>query len=526
MSTPDGIDLASLLTIDVGSELRKLSQAQLQGPWQIPAELARRALRDGAPQVEITTGRSSVRVVDRGAPIDPRILQATAAVLEPTQSNETRHAALTTLEHAGGLALLAVAGLPRKQLHIEVRTKEARYQLRANDRQARLERFPPEGRVGNEIKVISPELDKRQVIHWLGSVARFASGRVLVDGQPIASGFAGALIHGPLRSPTPGRAAILRDGETAHLWLLEHGIITGHLTVPDAPAFEAAIEMGSDATDLSAARLRESITPHISHLVDCAVGLACHLGGRASELSEPLRGRVSRLLLVAARRRVRVRDVAEVATFRVVDRQGPSLASLVQLRAACQSGPAGARTLPALYPSQKPNKFALGTGPTLVADATERSALAEVLGIRFRPPNPRDGSSSMRAGLLRRLHGAGRAAKRFTEFVRHPLGARPLPLASLTPAERTFVDILGSHLNEGAPDGVRTVRVCAGTGPIRRTSGQERALLLPRNNPTVLAAIAAVAHHPSWVYPVALALLEGKGLPSSSSQAQWRDALR
>ena len=49
-SAPPGgsIDIGGLLTIDVASELRKLSQAQLQGPWQIPAEIVRRALRFGA----------------------------------------------------------------------------------------------------------------------------------------------------------------------------------------------------------------------------------------------------------------------------------------------------------------------------------------------------------------------------------------------------------------------------------------------------------------------------------------------
>ncbi|MBV1861815.1 MAG: hypothetical protein KUG77_25570, partial [Nannocystaceae bacterium] len=60
----DTIDLDALLTIDVGSELRKLSSAQLQGPWQIPAEIARRGLRGRATKIEIRTRRNSIDVTD------------------------------------------------------------------------------------------------------------------------------------------------------------------------------------------------------------------------------------------------------------------------------------------------------------------------------------------------------------------------------------------------------------------------------------------------------------------------------
>ena len=57
------IDVGGLLTIDVASELRKLSLAQLQGPWQLPSELVRRALRDGATQVEVDLARHGVELV-------------------------------------------------------------------------------------------------------------------------------------------------------------------------------------------------------------------------------------------------------------------------------------------------------------------------------------------------------------------------------------------------------------------------------------------------------------------------------
>ena len=42
-----------LLTIDAESELRKLAEATLEGPWQAPAELVRRALAAGARRVDV-----------------------------------------------------------------------------------------------------------------------------------------------------------------------------------------------------------------------------------------------------------------------------------------------------------------------------------------------------------------------------------------------------------------------------------------------------------------------------------------
>ena len=81
MNGARSIDVSGLLTIDVASELRKLSQAQLQGPWQLPAELVRRALRDGAGHIDVArrvaygSGRAGVTMQAAAAAFD---LQFTA----------------------------------------------------------------------------------------------------------------------------------------------------------------------------------------------------------------------------------------------------------------------------------------------------------------------------------------------------------------------------------------------------------------------------------------------------------------
>ena len=513
----DSIDLGALLTIDVGSELRKLSSAQLQGPWQIPAEIARRAIRGGASVVHVRTRRGAVEIEDDGAPISTTILQATAALLRASATNEARHTALTTLEHAGGLALLAVCGLAKKKLHIEVESPNEQLVLRADDKRSTLNRRPPTGRARrrNLVRVESPALDRRQVQTWLRSVARFDGGRIHLDGQPIPSAWKDTFIHGRLEAPTPGRIGLPREGETAHVWLLEHGIITGHLTVPDAPIFEAAIEMGSEATDLSAARLREATMPHIAHIVAGAVRLACAFGPRTRTLDSTQRARFARLLINAARRRIDLERVVQVPIFRVNDGDQRRLASLLELRRASSDG----NTLPALYPTQDPDGFALGERLTLIADATERSGLAEVLGSRFRPPNPRERGRSARAAMKQWSESLGRVASR----IRHPFGAQPVNPSSVTPRETQFLQAMRAQLN-GGRGAATDVQLCEGSGPVR-TGGKDHAtLLLPRNNADVRSAMAAVAADPSWAYPAALALLQGDGLPSLRGRNAWRNA--
>ncbi|MGH1346014.1 MAG: hypothetical protein ACRBN8_30905 [Nannocystales bacterium] len=514
----NAIDLGALLTIDVGSELRKLSSAQLQGPWQIPAEIARRGLRGGATSVEIRTRRGSIEVTDDGAPISTTVLQATASLLQSEASNETRHAALTALEHAGGLALLAVCGLARKTLRVEVETPDAHFILRADDRRSSLERKPPTGRRRNTVRVDSPALDRRQVRTWLRSVARFDGGRIQLDGEPVPSSWSETLAHGPLGAPTPGRIGLPYEGETAHVWILEHGIITGHVSVPDAPVFEAAIEMGSEATDLSAARVREATMPYIAHIVAGAVRLACAFGPRAPTLDAKQRTRFARLLLSAARRRIELEKVVQVRVFRVIDRGEPRLASLLDLRRATSDASEG-QSLPALYPTQDPADFALGERLTLIADATERSGLTEVLNSRFRPPNPRERGRSARGTA----NHWGESVARMAARVRHPFGARAVPDDALSSDEDRLVQALRAQLNEGrgAPS---QITLCEGSGPVRTGGADDDTLLLPRKNEAVRAAMAAIASDPSWAYPAALALLDGEGLPALRGRNAWRDA--
>ncbi|MBL8970373.1 MAG: hypothetical protein JNK56_07325, partial [Myxococcales bacterium] len=119
--TTQSVDLRDLLRIDIEAELRKLTVAQLQGPWQMPAELVRRAVRAGAGEIDVSLGRSGCTVRDDGPPLPDAQLRDLATMLDPAAPAERRHQALLALEAAGGLALLALAGLGATQLDLRAR---------------------------------------------------------------------------------------------------------------------------------------------------------------------------------------------------------------------------------------------------------------------------------------------------------------------------------------------------------------------------------------------------------------------
>lgn len=514
-----------MLTIDVESELRKLSQAQLQGPWQVPAELARRALRAGATDVAITLGRHWARVVDDGRGVATESLQWTAVLLDPGRPNEERHAALTALESRGEVVLLALAGLRIKALRVEATADGGRQVLEFGEG-----RTPwvetQEGIAGQltDVTVRSPELDRRQVAHFLASVCRFSHARITVDGREVSSGFDNVLAETALQPPLKGRIAIANQGDAARAWLLQHGLLNGHVTVPDSMPFEAAVELGEQGGDLSAARLREAVAPHAKELVSQGVALLVYVGTHYRNPPEHIRSRIARLLLRAATKGIRLQEVVRVPAFRVVDGDGHRCIDLATLRSSAPKGPKGVRILPALFPSQRPERFALGRTPVLIADAVERSRLAELMHVRFRPPDPRDGGSSVTAVLMRLVDGIGRGMSRAFDLVRHPFRAPVIPESALSATELALLE----HLRESLPtlgEPIHGVEICAGGGPVRRSRGPEPSLMLPRGNPTVQAAVAVVAADPSWAYPAAVALLDGRSLPSAMSRRRWLERL-
>ncbi|MEM6989786.1 MAG: hypothetical protein AAF721_04800 [Myxococcota bacterium] len=518
MTQNASIDVVGLLTIDVASELRKLSRAQLQGPWQIPAELVRRAIRDSATTVKVTTGRQRVEASDNGKGLHAEHLQWTAVLIDTNRSNEDRHRALTALEASGALSLLAIAGLPPKHVRITSVRDGQRATLEFQEGRAPwVSTEPDAGADETVVLLITTDIDRKRAIEWLSGAARFSPVPVLVDGKSMNAGFLETFGPQPLHQPLRGQIAIPATGDTAHTWLLEHGLVTGHVAVPDAPCFEAAVELGGKTTELSAARLREKMEPRVPALVDQAVGHLLRLAQSAPGMPEAARARIARLVLIACRKNLRRPAAKQVPAFRVVDAESDRCVSLTALKdAAAVDG-----TLPALYPTQRPDRFALGSVPVVIADEGERSLLAEVLGVRFRPPELRDDAGPVLAAWRRLVVGTGRALSGIAEVVRHPLRPQLIDDTALNPAELALLQAMRRHAARGRHRVVGDVRMCDGTGPIRRRPGNPPRLLLPRGNPTVAAAVVAVSREPAWIYPVWLALTGGEALPPRTLRGPW-----
>jgi hypothetical protein len=507
---PAGVDLRGLLTIDVASELRKLCQAQLQGPWQLPAELVRRALRTGATKVSVTFGRRRVVVADDGPGIDPDLMQWTAVLVDGHRDNEERHRALTTLERAGELALLALAGVDRlRELDLHSVHGQQRFTLKFRPgAPADLSRAPAIATAGTRITLRVPGLDRGKATRWLASVARFAPVPVVVDGSRVADGLTGSLVEAPLSPPLRGRVALVPRGEIARIHLLAHGLVTAHLTVPDAPCFEAAVELGT-RDELDAGRLRDAIARHVPGLVDQAVGLLARVSVHVATVPEPTRARLAQLTLQAARRGLRAEEIERVAVFRSFGSQGQTLVDLAALRHSAVSDASGSPSLLSLSPGQRPGSHSLRTEPVLVAGDAERSLLAEVLGVRFRTPSRRQSSHSVAATARRLLRHALQRLADSAELLRHPLRRPSLADHVLTPGELALLSALRHELRTQRDAGVGDAVLCEGRGPLRRRRGRPPVLILPRGNPTVMACVRAFRADPGWMRLIHPALAAG-----------------
>lgn len=517
------IDVASLLTIDVESELRKLTQAQLQGPWQLPAELVRRALHGGATRVEVELGRTGLLVRSRGDRVEFQTLRELAALLDNKRSPQRRHRALSTLERTGALSLLGIVGLEPNSVHIVSPNANAEGETMGlaweRDGTISLQRFRPPYPEHVQVAVRGTKLDRGRAREWLAGVARFANAEILVDGRPLARpadhGFGEVFSLVRTSTPAPDGSALdytialPRDGELARLYLLQDGLVTTHMSLTEAPCFEAAIEMHNLAEPgASAARLRDLIAPIVPVIVSAAIEhMIAIVGEGRLEASE--RSRLTQLLLHTARRdRGHAKTIARLPLFRGLERDGRERWSdLLALRQSVQEE-GGERLLDALFPDQNPAEFA-PEGRVYVLDESERALLGELLDLGFRQPRRR---VEARRGLARFLREGPRLRGRELLAVLYPRG-RPLPDGELEPDERHLLGLLRAQMS-GCE-----ITMCTGTGPVRRLRGPDK-LLLPRESDRVRAAVRAVGHDAAWVYPALLALLDGREFPDRARR-RW-----
>jgi len=499
---------SQFFAIDVASEIRSLCDSQLRGTWQMPVELVRCAVRSGAAKVSIANRRRGFAVSWKGGSLRLTTLSDLAVALDDSIEPGARQQAIADLESSGDEALLWAGGLPGAYLEIENVAIGRR--IRFSRRPGRPPRLYRAAQTAAPDEVIvrwwCPRLDRRRAEMWLHMACRFSSVEITVNGRPAPRGFSGGLYRTRIEEPVPCTIGLTGHGEEPVLWLMRDGIVAARAVLPGFPPFEAAVELGSVVLGPAASSdLRRAVVPFVAELCERAVGMMIEVAGRPGGLSGPSGQRLVALLLRSARRDLRAPEILSLPLLATLsgDRKLLSLSRLEEMAAQ------GENRLFAVDPGDGGDGLLADGAATIVASPEVRSLLSELTGIRCHQP-PRQ-----RVGGWRRLAYGVRARGRWAaERCRGTLGPRAVPVAKLTQGERRLLALLRAALSP------RTVELGAG-GSLRRTSS---GVVLPRFDPSVVAAVARVGEDPAWLYPLVLSLRLGQPAFGSLQKA-WRSAV-
>lgn len=525
------IAASDLLRIDFDAALDKLAWSQLQGAWQLPAELARLAIGCGATQIELVIEPHRLAMTAPGCRLPQQRIVDFASLLDPRLEAADRHRAMVDLEENDAFVLSAIACSKLRSLRLRI-GGEAGLGVEltvSGELSVENPRASARDRQDLDLELDGPAIDVERASTWLRRVGRFARVPITINGAPIERGLSSALVEKRLaikpaspRSGAPLAVAmsVSWHGSSPRLWLLRHGIIATHATVPGYPAFEAAIEMSPAqggpervdgkvgfASETSGAALRERLAPYIESLVDASVGLILSLARQAPSLPEQARARAGRLLLEVAAKRRRLSEVAGVEIFPLLTPEGRRLVSIDVVGRLVRVEDGGTCALDAIPPGQDPKRFALVGRGALAISQSERALLGDLLSVVFSNPPVR-----ARQPLPRRLSawvGERLPSLRLTRGV-------AIPDSGLSADERSFLERLRT-----AADAATLPAVEFRTGAARIYRTGDGCLVLPRDNAVVRASVRAVARDPSWLYPALTALLDGRQLPGPEARREW-----
>lgn len=479
-----------LFAIDVASEIRSLCDAQLRGPWQMPAELVRFAVRSGAREIAVTSGWRSFSVRWKEGSIAASTLEDLAAALDDAVEPAQRQLAIAALESSGAEALLWAGGAADARLEIDgaVGGRHAHF-TRRGKRPPRLA-FSGSTSPTEEVAIrwSCSKVDRRRAEMWLRMACRFSEADVTVDGRPVARGFTGGLYRMRVEDPVRCTIGLTRYGEEPVLWLLRDGIVAARAVLPGYPPFEAAVELGPVVSGAaSSSDLRRAVTPYVSGVCEQAVNMMVEVAGRPRSISGPEGQRLIALLLRAARRDLK-RDVIQALPLFPNTSEPSRLLPLSRLENVARRR--GGRVF-AVEPGDGTEGVLADAESTIVVSPEVRNLLLDLTGICVQPPPRR------RIGVVRRMAGGARVLA--ARAVERGLGViRPgiLPRDRLTVGERGVLDLLRAALSP------RTVELGCG-GRTRRTAA---GFIVPRRDPAVVAAVNRVGDDPAWLYPLVLAL--------------------
>jgi hypothetical protein len=476
-----------LFVIDVAAEVATLCGAQLQGPWQVPAEFVRLANGRGSARVEIDRARGGFWIRCDGVLASPDELRDLDEIFSSKAPRSRRQSAIGRIEAAGLSALLWASGLPGARLMIETTAGDRIFRFRAREGSAALADEAAEfanGPARTRVWWRCRGLRVRRAVAWLRTALRFVPIPVSVCGRPVERGFPNGLYRMKISHPLPGEIAVTATGDAPHLWLLENGVLSARAVVPGYPAFSAAVEMnGVSPPGSSADELRAAVNPHLDRLIDEVARMLLLLVDRLVSADESVRRRLATLLLRTAALDLRRDAILSSAVVSTTENGVNRMTTPLELqRVVMDRG--------GIVAAREPGSRENADSPGLVVTATaeERSLLADLLSIRIE----RRGAGGRSTGPFGFVVGG---LRRCWRALRAGWGTRPLDSDQLTPAERRLVRAAcDAGVDLALSPGFSAVR-------IRRST-----LVVGRERTEVRAAAAAVADGSAWLYPALLAV--------------------
>lgn len=293
-SAGQAVPINTLLRIDVQAGIRKLSDAQLQGSWQLGAECVRLAVQCQAQSIKITTGRRKISITAPGAALPTELLADLAKVLDEKAPPQARHAALVRLEASQHPVLLVLLSRSIHAITITSQQHGGRHRLvwRRNSKPERLRQLKDQDTRALQIDLKILGLNRRVLRASLFELCRFCSIPIKIDGRPSFAPLDPGLGQCQITEPMPGTLTLPNPGTGSRIWLLQNGVIRANLSLPDRPWFVAALELSSKVRpDASPADLRSCFERELPNLVKVSIALLRRSVARTAAASKlaPLR---------------------------------------------------------------------------------------------------------------------------------------------------------------------------------------------------------------------------------------------
>lgn len=494
-----------VLSIDIDSEIESLSEAQLKGSWQVPAELVRLAFRIGAAEVRVNRCRRGLVLGWPGPVVAEAVLDNLGLALDSRHRVSVRQNAIGALETAGVEGLLWAAGARGARIRVGCSTGAWRWRFehRHRGRPRMTKEKNSTAEAGVELEWGCTGLDVGRALRWLAAAVRFAPAAVLIDGRPTPRGFAGGLFHLRLEQPVPYRLSLTRGGDSPVLWLLKDGVVSSRAGIPDYPPFEAAVELGGVvASGANDADLRRAASPFLSEIVDRAVWMMVEVAQRMEELADEDKDRLTLLLLRAARRGIRSDSIRRLPLLLPAAGGGCRL-SIDDTVGLAERGD---RVLSAIDPGDPTGEALVDPQSTLAMTGEIRGLVARLTGIRFQTPPRRLRGIVARGAVWVRGFGS-RLARR----VRGIMAPRTLIAEELRVGEASVLAALQTGVSG------TDIAFCGGGGRVGKNS---RTLVAPRASPAMLVGADLAAEDQAWIYPLLLALDTGEE-PTAACRQRW-----